>query len=189
MAAVRSRSVSRVSLWILLIVGAFVCIFPFFWMLIGATLNPNDVVRGILIPGKEFGSNLAKATKNYNLLLFFFNSAKIALLTVVLGVTVNSFAAFGFEKYRSKARERVFRRPAAHADHPTDRYRDSPVQADILLQAEQQPRRYYSALYHVRLHHLLHAPELQNAPHGDHGSSEGGRRASSAFSSESCSPR
>jgi lactose/L-arabinose transport system permease protein len=108
MATVTSRSVSRVFLWILLVIGAFICVFPFFWMVIGTTLNPNAVVRGMLIPGKEFTTNWAKAVKNYNLLLFFFNSMKIALLTVIFGVTVNSFAAFGFEKYRSRARERVF---------------------------------------------------------------------------------
>ena len=106
--AVVSRSLGRFVLWIFLIAGAVASLFPFFWMVIGTTLNPNDVVRGIIIPGRELGLNIAKATKNYNLLLFFFNSAKIALLTVILGVTVNAFAAFGFEKYRSKAREGIF---------------------------------------------------------------------------------
>jgi lactose/L-arabinose transport system permease protein len=72
------------------------------------TLNPNDVVKGIVVPGKELAINLEKAAKNYNLILFFFNSAKIALLTVFLGVTVNSLAAFGFEKYRSRARDTIF---------------------------------------------------------------------------------
>jgi lactose/L-arabinose transport system permease protein len=106
--SVVSRSLGRFILWILLIASAVVSLFPFFWMIIGTTLNTNDVVRGIVVPGRELGLNIAKATKNYNLLLFFFNSAKIALLTVILGVAVNAFAAFGFEKYRSKARERIF---------------------------------------------------------------------------------
>lgn len=92
----------------MLVVGGFVSLFPFFWMIIGTTLNPNDVVRGIIIPGKEFGLNLEKATKNYNLILFFLNSLKIALLTVFFGVIVNSIAAFGFEKFKSKTRDKVF---------------------------------------------------------------------------------
>jgi ABC-type sugar transport system permease subunit len=108
MAAVRTFSIARVFIWVLLVIGALVCVFPFLWMLVGTTLNPNDVVRGILIPGNEFTNNWAKAVENYNVLLFFFNSLKIALLTVIFGVMVNAFAAFGFEKYRSKARERVF---------------------------------------------------------------------------------
>jgi lactose/L-arabinose transport system permease protein len=108
MSSVRSRSFSRIFLWIFLLAGAFISIFPFFWMIVGTTLNPNDVVRGIIVPGKEFGLNLEKATKNYNLVLFFYNSLKIAVITVVLGVLVNALAAFGFEKYRSKAREKIF---------------------------------------------------------------------------------
>ena len=77
-------------------------------MVNGTTLNPNDVLRGIVLPGKEFLSNWQKATMNYNLPLFFLNSLKIALLTVFFGVVVNALAAFGFEKYRSRARDRVF---------------------------------------------------------------------------------
>jgi lactose/L-arabinose transport system permease protein len=77
-------------------------------MLIGTTLNPNDVVRGVIIPGRELGLNWTKAVKNNNLLLYFYNSVKIAILTVIFGVAVNAFAAFGFEKYRSRAREAVF---------------------------------------------------------------------------------
>jgi lactose/L-arabinose transport system permease protein len=75
---------------------------------IGTTLDPNDVVRGIVVPGTKFLVNLEKATRNYNMPLFFWNSMKNALLTVFLGVTVNALAAFGFEKYRSKAREWIF---------------------------------------------------------------------------------
>jgi lactose/L-arabinose transport system permease protein len=108
MSVVKRWSLSSLAIWLVLVVGGFVSLFPFFWMIIGTTLNPNDVVRGIIIPGKEFGLNLEKATKNYNLILFFLNSLKIALLTVFFGVIVNSIAAFGFEKFKSKTRDKVF---------------------------------------------------------------------------------
>lgn len=77
-------------------------------MLVGATQNPNAVVAGILIPGGELGSNWRNVSANYNVLLFFWNSAKIAIITVFFGLIVNGLAAFGFEKYPSKVRERVF---------------------------------------------------------------------------------
>lgn len=99
---------SRILVWIFLAVVVIVSLFPFFWMLIGTTLNPNDVVAGVVVPGKEFPLNWHKAVKNYNLPVYFLNSLKIATLTVIFGVLVNSLAAFGFEKYRSKAREKVF---------------------------------------------------------------------------------
>jgi lactose/L-arabinose transport system permease protein len=108
MAVIKYGSIGRFFLWIVLIIGAFLCVFPFIWMVIGTTLNPNDVVRGVIMPGREFGLNWTKAVKNNNLLLYFYNSVKIAVLTVVFGVGVNALAAFGFEKYRSKAREAIF---------------------------------------------------------------------------------
>ena len=92
----------------LFVLGAVISLFPFIWMLVGSTQNPNDVVRGSLRPGKEFLLNWEKINSTYNVLRFFFNSMKIALVTVALGIVVNSLAAFGFEKYRSKARDRVF---------------------------------------------------------------------------------
>ena len=108
MSTVRKFTLSTFVVWLILLVGALVSLFPFFWMLVGTTLNPNDVLLGIVVPGKELGSNWHKAIGNYNLGLFFLNSLKIALLTVLFGVIVNSLAAFGFEKYKSKARDQVF---------------------------------------------------------------------------------
>jgi lactose/L-arabinose transport system permease protein len=109
MSMVRSPfSLARVFLWAILIVGAFICVFPFYWMMVGSTLNPNEVVRGTLLPGKELLTNIEKATRNYNLPLFFLNSLFIASFTVIVGVSFNAMAAFGFEKYPSKAREWMF---------------------------------------------------------------------------------
>ena len=108
MTVVNKWSPGRLIMWLVLLVCAAVSIFPFYWMLNGTTLNPNDVLRGILHPGGSFLSNWQKATTTYNLPLFFTNSLVIALVTVLLGVVVNALAAFGFEKYRSRARDRVF---------------------------------------------------------------------------------
>ncbi len=108
MSVVRSWSVGRVAMLVLLVLTTAISVFPFFWMVIGTTLNPNDVLRGVLVPGHDLASNWTKATTTYNLPLFFINSLKIALFTVVFGLVVNSLAAFGFEKYPSKARDKVF---------------------------------------------------------------------------------
>jgi lactose/L-arabinose transport system permease protein len=101
-------SLGRVLGWLLLLACAVVSVFPFYWMVNGTTLNPNDVLRGILVPGGDFLSNWKLATTSYNLPRFFTNSLLIALLTVIFGIAINAMAAFGFEKYRSRARDRVF---------------------------------------------------------------------------------
>jgi lactose/L-arabinose transport system permease protein len=108
MSVVRKISVSTFGMWLFILSGAVVSVFPFFWMVVGMTLNPNDVIRGLVIPGGELGANWAKASANYNLPVFFRNSLLIALSTVLFGVIVNALAAFGFEKYRSGSRDRVF---------------------------------------------------------------------------------
>ena len=101
-------SFSFIVVRIVLAAGMLVCIFPFIWMVIGTTLNPNLVVRGVLIPGSEFLSNWKKANSTYALFAFFFNSLFIAVMTVAGGLIVNACAAFGFEKYRSRTRSRIF---------------------------------------------------------------------------------
>jgi len=108
MSTVTPRSVPRFFLWVGLLFWAFLSVFPFLWMAIGTTQNPNDVVKGILFPGQEFFLNVEKATTGYNLPTLFFNSLFIASMTVVIGVTVNALAAYGFEKFPSKAREWLF---------------------------------------------------------------------------------
>ncbi|HTX71771.1 MAG TPA: carbohydrate ABC transporter permease [Rectinemataceae bacterium] len=108
MSVVRSWSPGRVLAIALLLMAALLSIFPFYWMLVGTTLNPNDVLKGILVPAGELASNFTMAMKQYNLPLLFLNSIKIALLTVVFGLLVNGLAAYGFEKYPSRGRDRVF---------------------------------------------------------------------------------
>lgn len=105
---VTPRSLPRVLLGVVLGFGALLCVFPFYWMAVGTTLNPNAVVAGSLVPGGEFLANVEKATRNYNLPLLFFNSLLIAAVTVVAGVGVNALAAYGFEKFPSKARDWLF---------------------------------------------------------------------------------
>ena len=106
--AFRAWSPARILMWLVLLVCAAMSIFPFYWILNGTTLNPNDVLKGVLAPGRDFLNNWKLATTAYNLPLYFTNSLVIALGTVIFGVGINALAAFGFEKYRSRARDRVF---------------------------------------------------------------------------------
>lgn len=109
MAMVNSKmSLGRFILLFFFVIGAFLSLFPFLWMLIGTTQNPNHVVMGRLIPGDQFFINWGKITNTYDILRFFLNSFKIAFISVFLGILVNSLAAFGFEKYPSRIRDRIF---------------------------------------------------------------------------------
>lgn len=95
--------------YIFLAVLSAISIFPFFWMIISATNTAAEVNAGKL----TFGSHLAENLRSlFHSDLHFGasvgNSMMIALITTVLALLISSVAGYGFEIFRSKARDRVF---------------------------------------------------------------------------------
>ncbi|NBK23484.1 MAG: carbohydrate ABC transporter permease [Spirochaetia bacterium] len=95
-------------LYLFLSVSAFLSIFPFFWIMIGSTNKAVDIQMGKLSFGDQLGINLAKLFGDSNMAGALFNSAKIAVLTVFLSLLVTSMAAYGFQMYQSRAREKAY---------------------------------------------------------------------------------
>lgn len=95
--------------YVILGTAAFVSIFPFFWMIVSSTNASVDVTRGKLTFGSEFMNNLNNLISNdAGFMQSLGNSAIIAVITTVLALLVSSIAGYGFEIFRSKARDRVF---------------------------------------------------------------------------------
>ncbi len=95
--------------YIFLIVASFVSIFPFFWMIISATNKSVDVTRGKLSIGNNFMENLNNLLKaDLGFVTSLGNSAKIAIITTILALLVSSIAGYGFEIFRTKARDKLF---------------------------------------------------------------------------------
>ena len=88
---------------------AFLSVFPFIWMVLGATNTSIDIIKGKVLPGEALATNVAKFFGQVNAPLVFWNSAKIAILATVLTLAVSSLAGYGFEMFRSRRRERVYR--------------------------------------------------------------------------------
>lgn len=104
-----TSKMNRVFKYIFLSVASFVSIFPFFWMVISATNKSVDVTRGKLIPGSSFMENLNNLFKpELGFASSLVNSAKIAIITTILALLVSSIAGYGFEIFRTKARDRLF---------------------------------------------------------------------------------
>ncbi|NCB01506.1 MAG: carbohydrate ABC transporter permease [Spirochaetia bacterium] len=105
------KTKSRVSsffLYLFLSVSAFFSIFEFFWIVIGSTNSAVDIQTGKLTFGDQLIPNLTKLFGSSNMGGALFNSAKIAVLTVFLSLLVTSMAAYGFQMYKSKARENTY---------------------------------------------------------------------------------
>jgi lactose/L-arabinose transport system permease protein len=98
----------RSAVYLFLSIAAFLSIFPFYWMAIGATNASPDIVTGRLSAGGNLFANFQSLLAQVNLLRIFGNSFFIAIVSTVLTLAVSSLAGYGFEIFRSRIRERLF---------------------------------------------------------------------------------
>lgn len=98
----------RIFIYVFLTAAAIISIFPFIWMVISSTNLSVDVTQGRMLPGSHFVENFNKLVSSINLFQAFGNSLKISISTTVLALLIASLAGYGFEIYRSKAKDVVF---------------------------------------------------------------------------------
>lgn len=95
--------------YLVLILLALISIFPFIFMIIGCTNDSIAIMSGSLSIGSRFVTNMSNLFSNsLGFLNSIKNSAWIALITTVCALVISSAAGYGFEIYKSKARNRVF---------------------------------------------------------------------------------
>jgi len=98
----------RFFMYLFLIVAAFVSIFPFLWIIVSSTNPSVDVTCGRLLPGTYFMDNLRKLLSSVDILTALKNSLLISVSTTLLAMLIASLAGYGFEVYRSRAKDVVF---------------------------------------------------------------------------------
>ena len=103
-----NRQLHRIMVYALLSIAAFVSVFPFFWLMVGATNISPDILSGKATPGHALFDNIVKLTQQVDLLQLFYNSTKIAVIATALTLVVASLAGYGFEIFRSKTSDRIF---------------------------------------------------------------------------------
>ncbi|MEO5806706.1 carbohydrate ABC transporter permease [Devosia sp.] len=94
--------------YLLLSIATFLSVFPFYWMIVGATNKSADIVVGKATFGAELFNNVATFFATIDVARVFWNSALIALIGTVLTLLISSLAGYGFEMFRSRFRERIF---------------------------------------------------------------------------------
>ncbi|UMV45288.1 carbohydrate ABC transporter permease [Paenibacillus macerans] len=100
--------VKRLSMYLFLVVAAFVSTFPFLWIIVSSTNPSVDVTRGWLLPGTYFLTNLRNLLDSVDILGAMKNSLIVSVSTTLLALLIASLAGYGFEIYRSKAKDIVF---------------------------------------------------------------------------------
>ncbi len=100
--------ISSILKYTFLSVAAFVSLFPFVWMLIGATNTATDITKGKLTLGTELFNNINKFFELVDVKVVVYNSLKVAILTTLFTLLITSLAAYGFQFFSSKVREKIF---------------------------------------------------------------------------------
>ena len=103
-----NRRLHRIMVYTLLSIAAFVSVFPFLWLILGATNISPDILSGKTTPGHALFDNIVKLTQQVDLVQLFYNSTKIAVIATALTLVVASLAGYAFEIFRTKLSERIF---------------------------------------------------------------------------------
>lgn len=105
---IRMRTVRMAIIYCFLAITAFISIFPFIWMAIGATNNSIDITNGTLLPGSALLNNYIKFSQTFDIGQLFWNTGKIAIISTILTLLVSSMAGYGFEIFRSIFKDRIY---------------------------------------------------------------------------------
>ena len=93
--------------YVFLSIAAFVSIFPFAWMIIGATNKSVDIMKGKISFGTHFIENVENLFAGANIAAALWMSVKIAVVGTILALVLCSMAGYGFEIFQSKRRDQV----------------------------------------------------------------------------------
>ena len=92
-----------------IIIFCLFSVFPFYWMLVGATNQSADVVTGKLTFGTHLFENIKTMMKTLNVGRAFWNSLRTTLIQTILSIIVCSMAGYGFQIYRDKGKDRLMK--------------------------------------------------------------------------------
>ena len=100
------------SLFLLMAILTFICLFPIFLLLINATRESVDIQNGLsLVPGKALADNFktlttdTNFTSSVNVAYGYLNSAIIAVSACFLTVFFSALTAYGIQVYEFKMKE------------------------------------------------------------------------------------
>lgn len=106
--AIIRKNITAFCKHIFLMIFALASIFPFLWMVIGSTNDTKEITKGVLIPGANFLKNLTGLQQTGNIFHAIINTAVITFFQISLALLICSMAGYGFEKYPSRIRNRLF---------------------------------------------------------------------------------
>ena len=101
----KSGHITEVLKYAFIITVCFFSIFPFYWMLCGATNTSADVITGRVIPGANLFANIKTMLSTVKIGRAFWNSLRTTVCGTVLSIFVCSLAGYGFQIFRDKGKD------------------------------------------------------------------------------------
>lgn len=100
----------KILLHLILIIGAIISLFPFYWMIVMSTRISSDVYRfpPILVPGNRFFSNFQRVLENIDFWGSFLNSVFVSVITTAGVLFFCSLAGFFFAKFQFPGKNWLF---------------------------------------------------------------------------------
>jgi ABC-type glycerol-3-phosphate transport system permease component len=105
-----STSFFGYGVFVLLVLGALVMLFPIAWMISMALKDQSEIYTASpkLIPDKITLQNFVDGWVKGGFFQYFINSAFVTTTRVILTVAINAMAGFAFGKYRFRAKNFLF---------------------------------------------------------------------------------
>ncbi|TSB47020.1 carbohydrate ABC transporter permease [Alkalicoccobacillus porphyridii] len=105
----KKLSLTNVVLYICLITLAFVCLFPFYLMIMYSTHTNADIAsQFLLLPGTNLIENFTRMIENVNIFRGFMNSLIIACGSTALTLYFGGMTAYGFSKFKFRFNTPLF---------------------------------------------------------------------------------
>lgn len=103
------RAPGNILSYIFITIVAFFSLFPFAWMVMGATNSTEDLVAGSFKFGTKLGENFETLTSTIDLPRVLGVTFEIAILGTLASILVSSLAGYGFEIFQSRIREGIYK--------------------------------------------------------------------------------
>ena len=103
----KKSNITKTLEYTFIVVVCLFSIFPFYWMLAGATNRSVDVITGKITLGTNLFGNIKTMMSSVKLPRAFWNSIRTSAIQTILSIIVCSMAGYGFQIYRDKAKTRL----------------------------------------------------------------------------------
>jgi lactose/L-arabinose transport system permease protein len=105
-----AKGIGSVPKYVLLLIGAFLSLFPFYWAVIGST-NPSGKIFAkppVLVPGSMFLENVKNLDTSIGIFRVMLNSLIVVVIYTALSLLICTMAGYAFAKFRFKGRDVLF---------------------------------------------------------------------------------